>query len=232
MKESSLSVDRRDPSKGSIVPPECLEDFHYAQLLLRSTRKQTVFRCLHGALPCTIYAYRILNVAGFGDFDLTTHFGGQSIAVRVGNLGMIFVNDGGLQMHAGDKGPMALDGLELQPLQFSEVAARAHYKASLRDATHQYTSWDNPTLLTVEQVSVSPFGQTRLPSGEMQISRPWQNAECAKLMERYCGWQIKDIYDKKDGVLSTILVDSDENLFSPKQLLRFTSTGVSTGVGY
>ena len=110
---------------------------------------------------------------------------------------MIFVNDGGLQMHAGDKGPMALDGLALHPLQFSEVAARAHYKASLRDATHQYTSWENPTLLTVEQVSVSPFGQTRLPGGEMQIFRPWQNAECAILMERYCEWQIKDIYDKK-----------------------------------
>ncbi len=225
IKESSLSVDRKDPSKGSIVPPEFLEEFHHAQLLLQSTRKQTVFRCLHGTFPCTIYAYRILDVAGFGDFDLTTHFGGQSIAVRVGNLGIIFVNDGGLQMHAGDKGPMALDGLELHPLQFSEVAARAHYKASLRDATHQYTSWENPTLLTVEQVSVSPFSRTRLPGGEMQIFRPWQNAECAELMERYCGWQIKDIYDEKDGGLGTILVDSSGNLLPPEQFLRLTPTG-------
>jgi hypothetical protein len=224
IKESALSVDRRDPLKGSIVPPEMLEEFHHAQLLLQSTRKQTVFRCLHGAFPCTIYAYRILDTAGFGDFDLSTHFGGQSIAVRVGNLGAIFVNDGGLQMHAGAKGPMALEGLKLHPLQFSEVAARAHYKASLCDATHQYTSWENPTSLNVEQISVRPASRTRLPSGEIQIFRPWNNAECAELMVRYCGWNFKDVYDEESRELSTILVDGDGNLLAPEQFLRFSPT--------
>lgn len=225
VKESSLAFDRRDPSKGSIVPPALLKEFHHAQLLLQSTRKQTVFRCLHGAFPCTIYAYRILDVAEFGNFYLTTHLGGQSIAVRVGNIGMIFVNDGGLQMHVGDKGPMALDGLELHPLQFLEVAARAHYKASLRDATHQYTLSENPTLLSVEQVSVSPLSRTKLPSGEMQVFRPWQDAECAELLAHYCGGQVKDIYDEKDGGLGTILVDSDGILLPPEQFLRSTPIG-------
>lgn len=215
VKESSLAFDRRDPSKGNIVPAALLEEFHHLQLLLQSARKTTAFRCLHGAFPCTIFAYRILADPGFGDFDLSTHFGGQSIAIRFGTIGAIFVNDGGLQLHAGEKGPWGVDGLELHPLQFSEIAARAHYKSSLRDATHRYTSWETPTSLTIEQMSVMPMNQTRLPDGDMQIFRQWQNSECAELIARHCGCHVEDIYDETNDGLATVVVDENDELISP-----------------
>lgn len=78
----------------------------------------------------------------------------------VGKLGFAFVNDGGLQMINGDKGPYGLEGATVLPHQFGELAARVHTKASLRDATHFYLTSETPTHLTIEQQAVRPFTNT------------------------------------------------------------------------
>lgn len=212
VKESSLAADRRSPLNGNIVPAWLLEEFSHAQLILQSARKSTAFRCLHGLFPLTVYTYRISEDPNFGGFDLSTHIGGQSAAIRLGPIGVIFVNDGGLQLEAGREGPLGLDGRELHPLQFSEVAARVHYKAHLRDATHQYVDCETPNELIVEQVAVRPYTNVKVEGGAMRIFKPWDDIECAGFIARYRGVSLDAVYDQETGSFWTTLVGNDGKL--------------------
>jgi hypothetical protein len=220
VKETTLLLDRRDPSKGSILPQEFLQEFKHAQFVLQSARKQTVFHSLHGPHPFTLYMYRIERDIDFGEFDLTTNFLGQSIAMRLGPVGVVFVNDGGLQNHADQKGPLHLDGRRLHPVQFSEVVARVHYKATLRDATHSYTTSETPDEIIVDQVTVHPFSNVRLDGGAMQIFRPWEDIDCAHVIERYRSFQGPPAYDPKTGLFTTTLSNNRGGIQSPKRFLR------------
>lgn len=223
VKETTLLVDRRDPSKGSILSQDFVEEFRHAQLILQSARKRTIFHSLHGPHPFTLYMYRIEPDDDFGEFDLSTNLVGQSIAVRLGPVGVAFVNDGGLQYEAGRKGPLDLDGRRLHPVQFSEVVARVHYKAALRYATHSYTSFETPNEIVVDQVSVRPFSNVRLEGGAMQIFQPWDDIECAQMIERYRPFQGPPVYDPSTGRFTTTLSNNRGGIQSPKRFLRRSS---------
>ena len=212
VKESSLLADRRNPTDGNIVPAALLEEFGHAQLILQSARKDTAFRCLHGSFPFTVYGYRIHEDSAFGNFDLSTHIRGQSVAIRLGPVGLIFVNDGGLQLEAGRQGPLGLDGRKLHPLQFSEVAGRVHYKASLRDATHQYMECETPDELIVEQVAVRPYTNIKVEGGAMRIFKPWDDIEFAALIARYRGVSLDAVYDQETGSFWSTIMGSDGKL--------------------
>jgi hypothetical protein len=216
VKETALSFDRRDSAKGPIVAPDILKDFMHAQLILQSARKETVFHSLHGDFPFTLYLYKIVPDASCGDFDLSTHLGGQSIAIRFNNVGIIFVNDGGLQTEGGAKGPFELAGVELHPLQFSEVAARVHYKASLRDATHSYVSSETPEVITIEQTAVHPYTNIRFADGSQRIFEPWDDIECARFVTRYRNVDWGPVYDPTTGMFSTTLQDRKGGLPDPR----------------
>ena len=220
LKETTLLLDRRDPSKGSIVPQDLLEEFRHAQFILQSARKRTVFRSLHGPHPFTLYMYRIEPDENFGDFDLSTNLSGQSIAIRLGTLGVVFVNDGGLQYEVGRKGPLNLDGRRLHPVQFSEVAARVHYKATLRDATHIYTSFETPNEIVVDQVMVRSFSGIRLGDGAIQIFRPWDDIDCSRVIEQYRPFRAPPVYDPHTGRFTTTLSNNRGGIQSPKRFLR------------
>ena len=220
VKETTLLMDRSDPGKGPILPHDFLEEFKQAQFILQSARKQTRFHSLHGPHPFTVYLYRIEQDDDFGDFDLSTNLVGQSIAVRLGAVGVIFVNDGGLQYEAGERGPLSLDGRKLHPIQFSEVAARVHYKATLRDATHSYTTFEAPDEIVIDQVAVRPFTNVRLDGGQLQIFRPWDDIECAAMIERYRSVDWGPVYDPSTALFTTTLQNRNGGLPSPKRFLR------------
>jgi hypothetical protein len=167
--------------------------------------------------------YRIERDDDFGDFDFSTNLVGQSIAVRLGPIGLVFVNDGGLQYEVGRKGPLNLDGRRLHPIQFSEVAARVHYKATLRDATHSYVSSETPEEIVIDQVSVRPFSNVRLKGGAMQIFRPWDDIGCAHLIERYRPISGPPVYDPQTGLFTTSLSNNRGGIQSPKRFLRRNS---------
>jgi len=220
VKETTLLVDRGDPSKGSILSQDFLENFRHAQFILQSARKRTIFHSLHGPHPFTLYMYRIERDEDFGDFDLSTNLVGQSIAMRLGPVGVVFVNDGGLQYEAGRNGPLNLDGRRLHPLQFSEVVARVHYKATLSDATHYYTSFETPEEVVVDQITVRPLSNVRLEGGALQIFRPWDDIECAHVIERYRPFQGPPIYDPATGLFTTTLSNNRGGIQSPKRFSR------------
>lgn len=205
VKEAALLLDRKDPALGNIVTADFIDEFFHCQLLLQSARKPTRFGALHGTFPFTLFWYRIEDPES--GFDLSTDVVGQSIAMRVGKLGVAFVNDGGLQMIHGDKGPYGLEGVTVLPHQFDELAARVHTKASLRDATHFYLSSETPKHLTVEQQSVRPFTGTTLSNGEIQVFKPWNPLQFAIRAARFTGLEQSVFLDPTTGQEFTTLTN-------------------------
>jgi hypothetical protein len=205
VKETSLLFDRSQPDRGSIVDTGFFDDLRQCHFVLQSARKPTSFTCLHGDFPFTFYSYKIPEYRNGHEFDLSTNVAGQSIAVRVGELGVIFINDGGFQMHVGSKGPFELADRELSEIQFKEVAARVHYKAALRDATHVYLTAENEQRIQVEQLYVKSFSGYLPSSDELRIFRDWDETELSYAMSTYMRVDRSMIFDEETRVCRTTL---------------------------
>jgi hypothetical protein len=205
VKETSLLFDRSQPHRGSIIDPGIIDDLRQCHFVLQSARKPTSFVCLHGDFPFSFYSYKVREYRNGREFDLSTNVAGQSIAIRVGQLGAIFVNDGGFQMHVGSKGPFELAGAELSEIQFREIAARVHYKASLRDATHFYLTFENDERIQVEQLHVKSFSGYLPASDELRIFRDWDEAELGHAMSAYMRVDRSMIFDEETRACRTTL---------------------------
>lgn len=209
VKETSLPVDRSNPALGMIMNPKFADNLKTAHLLLQSARKPTEFSCLHSDYPLSLYYYKI-NSSGGSGFDFSTNLVGGSISMVLGNLGLVFINDGGMQMEIGPKGPFKLVGKELSIRQFKEISARIHCKASLIDATHAYVNSETPKLLRVHQNHVSYFTKYG------QVFEDWDEERLSYFMEMYTQ-QTRDTYfDDSTQTCKTILVDEYMNLIDHK----------------
>ena len=205
VKETALLLDRKNPSLGNIVPAHWIEDLHHGHLVLQSARKPTIFNCLHSPFPFSTYWYRIKYEEEEPQFDLSTNILGQSIAMRMGRLGTIFVNDGGLQMEIDPKGPFALLGAEISPIQFSELYSRVHYKSSLRRATHLYLNSEDDTKFVFNQLNVQPYRNVYLPDGKMKIFEQWDEESFSYIASRATGLDRSTFFDGTTGRRSTLL---------------------------
>jgi len=205
IKETSLLFDRTNPDRGNIVDPAFIDELRHCHFVLQSARKLTSFACLHGDLPFSLYSYQVPAYSEGHGFDLSTNIAGQSIAIRVGPLGAIFINDGGLQMEAGAKGPFDLAGAELSELQFREICARAHYKAALRDATHFYLTFENETEVRLEQLHVRSFSGHLPNSVELRIFRDWNEVELSYAMSGYMRVDRSMIFDEETQLCGTTI---------------------------
>jgi len=187
VKETSLALDRSNPMLGSIVPANLIDEFRHCHLVLQSARKPTSFHCLHGDLPFSLYYYLIADTAEADNFYLSTNVAGQCVAIRVGHLAVIFVSDGGLQMHVGPKGPFSLSGSTITQTQFRELAARVHYKSILRDATHFYLISESDEFMRIHQNDVVSYSGLIPNSLERRIFREWNDEEFSNLAADYTG---------------------------------------------
>ncbi|WP_141245909.1 hypothetical protein [Mesorhizobium sp. WSM3862] len=212
VKETSLLFDRARPESGPIVSSEFIEELHHCHFLMQSARKPTVFRCLHGDLPFSLYHFKIAD-GGEDCFDLSTNIFGQSVAVMAGQLGVCFVSDGGLQMEVGPLGPFNLAGSTVSRTQFRELAARVHYKAALRDATHFYLTAESPEALQVDQVRVAPYSRGFLPgTEEVRIFRDWNDEEFSYALANALRTTRSALLDEATGRCGTTLFDKEGNL--------------------
>jgi hypothetical protein len=214
VKETGLAFNRSKPDVGSILHPAIIDELHHCHFVMQSARKPTTFRCLHGKFPFSLYSYSVPTYTKGREFDLSTNLYGQSIAIRLGPLGVIFINDGGLQLEVGKRGPFGLLGSELSELHFREIAARVHYKAALRDATHSYITSENDEFIQVEQMHVKSFSGY-LPGGrELRIFRDWDEAEFSHAMAAYMGVDRSKVFDEKTQTCGTTLFDAHGNLIA------------------
>lgn len=212
VQETRMARDRSKPQHGPIVPPHFFDDFFHTHLLLQSARKRIKFECLHAEFPFSLYTYKILEDHRYGKWDFSTCIPGMSVAIRFGALGAVFVADGGLQMEVASKGPFDLIDQRLHPLQFSEISARIHYKAYLRDATHLYLTSETPDQVNMKQLNVSSFSGIIQETGEKRIFRDWDEGELAQMLCGYSGRELNKVYDSKSGRTYTTLLDSDGSL--------------------
>ncbi|MGJ8589770.1 MAG: hypothetical protein ACSHXW_16610 [Yoonia sp.] len=207
LKETALQSDRADRMSPSIVSPDDMQEFYVLHLLVQSWRKNVQFNCLHAAHPFTLYVYEILTDSEYEDFNFSTNIAGKSICLRLGNLGFAFAADGGLQHHLSSGGPFDLAFDKLHPLQFDELCARFHYKASLRDATHFYLNSEVPDEICFNQVRVVPNSSRHLQNGESRIFHPWHDEDLGRFLAMYqvSGWQ--HLLDRNGAAKFTRLVD-------------------------
>lgn len=214
VKETNLLFGRSRPSRGSIVEPEFIDELRHCHFVMQSARKTTSFRCLHSEFPFSLYSYKVSNYRKDHEFDLSTNFAGQSVSIRVGQLGVIFINDGGLQMEIGPKGPFGLSGSDLSEMQFREISARVHYKAALRDATHFYLTFENEESIQVEQLHVRSFSGYLAGSEELRIFRDWNEVELSYAMSAYLRVDRSKIFDEETQTCRTTLLDHEGNLIA------------------
>lgn len=211
VKETGLLLDRKRPDSGPMVPAQFIEELQHCHFVLQSARKPTTFRCLHGNLPFSLYFYEVADTGGDQEFDLSTNIFGQSVAIRAGRLGVIFVSDGGLQMHAGPGGPYALSGSAVSGAQFSELAARVHYKATLRDATHFYITSENDEFMQVEQMHVESYSGLIPGSDELRIFKEWDEEALSYALAAYTRCNRSAVFDEGTktckSTLGTLLRD-------------------------
>jgi hypothetical protein len=207
VKVTSLLFDRSSPNAGPIVDPGFIDELRHCRFVMQSARKPTSFRCLHDAFPFSLYCYNVSNYRKGHEFDLSTNVAGQSVAIRVRQLGAIFINDGGLQMEVGSKGPFGLSGAELSEIQFKEISARVHYKAALRDATHFYLTFENEASIQLEQLHVRSFSGYLPGSRELQIFRDWNEDELSYALSAYMGMDRSEIFDEETQTCRTALFD-------------------------
>jgi hypothetical protein len=212
LKESALPLNQRQPDQGKIIPLNYFDELFLMHLLVQSWRKEITFNCLHTIHPFSLYVYQVDEDPEYGDFDISTNVLGKSICVRFGGLGFAFVADGGLQHHCSDLGPFDLAFKKLHPIQFSEVAARIHYKAALRDATHSYIQHEDLESFTFTQTSVSPYSNTILSDGAMQVFKPWSNRELTEALLTYRVPGAERLIDDSGSAVFTRLVDENGNI--------------------
>lgn len=222
VKETSLSFDRRNPYSGSIVEPEFMDELQHCHFIMQSARKPTLFRCLHSDYPFSLYHYQIASSDPADTFDLSTNIYGQSISIRIGALGVVFVNDGGFQLYAGAKGPFGLNGATVTPLQFAELTARIHFKAALRDATHIYVTFENDQVVQIEQLHVKSFSGYLPGTDEQQIFRAWDEEAFSYALAAYTRLPRSELFDETAGVCRTslgnlITTAADEDEYVDKQ---------------
>ncbi|WP_445215444.1 hypothetical protein ACKWRH_23475 [Bradyrhizobium sp. Pa8] len=212
VKETGLLFDRSRPSHGMIVDPGFIDELRHCHFVLQSGRKATSFRCLHSVFPFSMYSYRVPNHRLDRPFDFSTNVGGQSVSIRIGQLGAVFINDGGFQMEVGPEGPFGLLDSELSETQFKEISARVHYKASLRDATHFYLTVEDDESIQVEQLHVKSFSGYLPGTGELRIFDEWDETALSYAMSAYMGIERSMIFDEESRVCRTSLIDQEGKL--------------------
>ncbi|WP_217360382.1 hypothetical protein [Ruegeria arenilitoris] len=208
MKEATVSLDRRKPEFGSIFPVEATGELYLLHLLIQSWRKVILFRAVHTEHPFTLYVYEIEEDTDFGSFNFSTNIPGKSVCIRFGTLGFAFVGDGGLQHEAGNGGPFRLAFQKIHPVQFDEIAARVHYKASLRSATHSYFHEEDATSLRFQQMEVIPYSKNNLADGSDRIFRDWSDKDLAHFFKLYNVPRWDVLVDPSGSASFTRLVDS------------------------
>lgn len=221
IKESALSLDQRKQERGNIVPVDYLDELHFIHLLVQSWRKSITFNCLHAGHPFTLYVYEIIEDGQYGCFDISTNLYGKSICIRFGGLGFAFIADGGLQHQSGKLGPYELAFRKLHPIQFSEISARIHYKACLRDATHTYVHHEDSKSFTINQSSVSPYTNTLLPNGETQIFKPWNDSDLTEFLDIYGVPNFEHLVDQDGAARFTRLVGEADNFIRMSSKAHF-----------
>lgn len=135
-RELSLSLERKDPEKGSITNPDLLKDFKTFYFFLQSIRAPFEFIDFK---PWSIFIFNLHIYDNLSQFDYRDSFIFMTFSIRMGNIGIIAcLGDNGAQDDLFQDYYRKLQKIKLHPIQFDEICAKVTYKSSLFNRNPKY----------------------------------------------------------------------------------------------
>lgn len=199
-RELFLLSDIRDKSSEPILSPMFLERFRAHHLFLQAARYPFEFMDF---FPGSVFVFDTIVPSGTdGRFDLRDNIPGMSIAIRMGDVGIVAcLQDGGAQLQIRDDLVELSGQLPLHPLQFREVAAQLFYGATLLNRIPKYLMREESDRIVVNQMPLA--GLSANP-----VFDPWVKVHYANLLAVILGCQLEDVFRPPDQVM-TLLKNSD-----------------------
>lgn len=226
-KELELSFDRKNPDFGPILPPEVMANFRMLHFFMQSCRKSMTFHGLDGGFPNSLLRVECKRDYRYGPFDYLDDVNAHSVAIRLGNKGIIGIFDGGLhKINFPDFAKMMFEEKPLHPVQFQEVFAKLTYKSLLSLRVPFYVFSHNERL-DIHDVSLMAFdtwkkemGAVALEVGDSLIVAPaippdfdgpaysdWSQADYASVLAALTGTPYDRLFVPPDLVATTLRND-------------------------
>lgn len=199
--EMRLLADVRNPTAGTIVKRELLEEFRLEHVLLNSTRMPVK---VSRPEPWSIFVVRTQKLKRNSDnFDFVDNLVGQGIAIRMSDIGVVaLLNDAHAQAATfSDTFTNMSRRLTLHPIQFRELAAKAFYKRYTMNRAPKFTTWWSGDRKRVQVVTHHIAGLSSKP-----IFDPWSQEEYAGLLHKmvggWCGLTMEQMFEPPDKVMT------------------------------
>jgi hypothetical protein len=228
-KELELSYDRRNPDAGPILPPAVMSNFRMVHFFMQSCRKSMKFYGQETRFPNSLFRVECKSDHPYGRFDYLDSMMAHSVAIRMGNKGVVGIFDGGMhEMAFPDFAQMQFDRRPLHPTQFQEIFAKLTYKSLLSVRVPYYgfiynEKFDEYTLIllafdgddmsasaitigTEDSITMVPIVADSVLNGPLYGD--WSQEEYAHILSMYTGAPVEQLFHPPDRVASCL---RDEN---------------------
>lgn len=214
--EMRLAADVKNPSAGTILNADFVEQFRLEHMLLNSVRIPTR---IHGEPPWSIFVVPAqVSRRAHHNFDFLDNLHLQSTAIRMGEVAVfatLYDAHAQEQLFRGYFQRLARR-VRLHPLQFRELAAKVVYKRRTLNRTPKYASVTGNGMIDVIGLPLAGFS-TR------PIFDDWNQEEYALLLSFYTGLPKEQLFHPPSSVMTFITdernryknIDIETNELSP-----------------
>jgi hypothetical protein len=143
--EALLPLDRAAKDQRPILGQDSLDDFRFMHLTMQAARANMTFSSVETHYHSSILVFPIQEHPNPDhQFMYRDDVNYGCIAVRLNNVGIICVTDGGAQEQLAEEVFPKLFEHDLHPLQFEELTAKVFMKARTLNRTAKYISVQSP----------------------------------------------------------------------------------------
>lgn len=201
-REVFMTMDRADPSQGSIVTPENMERYQMLHFLLQSCRIPTTFSHIQGDIPASIFVFSLQQPSdNRSRFDFRDDILHNTLYLRMGHVGILAAFDAGAQAVEGREYFGQHQGRALHPIQFAELGAYMFAKARhlLR----------NPTVVFSESPKGLQFSVTSIAGAHLgSVFSEWSHEEIVGTLVSFLGYP-REIVEPIPQRVATWLTDQN-----------------------
>jgi len=159
-RELFLTVDRSDPTLGTITNDHYLKSFYSHLLFLQGIRKKHSF---NNFFPASIYLFKTQKPIELNDqWDFIDNHHTMFISIRMGEIGVLALLQDCEATKELEEHIERHKKIELHPLQFKELSAKILYKGILMNRTPkfinaQFDNYVTTTLMSLQGGSTKPI---------------------------------------------------------------------------
>lgn len=202
-KELFLARDRKSGRKSPIITKQVLKTLSLHHLFLNAARLPVRFT---PAIPASIFVFRIKDIGEKQlQWDFRDSLTDLTVSCRIGRVGILAaLHDGRAQRDSRDVFWHRYQGLELHPLQFTELTAAFFYSARLLNRVPKFMIFEGAPV----QVLQSPLQGFSLKP----IFDDWNQEHFARILSQMVGIPFDQIFQPGKGVVSW-LHDDQGNIY-------------------